>query len=52
MLQKLHCHSPITTTIGYQQNFIQKDADDALDSVLAFEPVQPIHKKKLDMVTL
>lgn len=38
MLQKLYRHSSITTTIGYQQNFIHKDADDALDSVLAFEP--------------
>ena len=39
MLQKLYCHSSITTTIGYQANFIHKDADDALDSVLSFEPV-------------
>lgn len=38
MLQKLYRHSSITTTIGYQSNFIHKDADDALDSVLAFEP--------------
>lgn len=38
MLQKLYRHSSITTTIGYQQNFIHKDADDALDSVLAYEP--------------
>ena len=38
MLQKLYRHSSITTTIGYQQNFIHKDADDALDSVLSFEP--------------
>ncbi len=38
MLQKLYRHSSITTTIGYQSNFIYKDADDALDSVLAFEP--------------
>lgn len=37
MLQKLYRHSSITTTIGYQANFIHKDADDALDSVLAFE---------------
>jgi site-specific recombinase XerD len=38
MLQKLYRHSSITTTIGYQGNFIHKDADDALDVVLAFEP--------------
>ena len=34
MLQKLYRHSSITTTIGYQANFIHKDADDALDSVV------------------
>jgi integrase len=34
MLQKLYRHSSITTTIGYQANFINKDADDALDAVL------------------
>lgn len=38
MLQKLYRHSSITTTIGYQGNFIHKDADDALDAVLSFEP--------------
>lgn len=36
MLQKLYRHSHINTTIGYQQNFIHKDADDALGSVLDF----------------
>jgi len=36
MLQKLYRHSSITTTIGYQANFIHKDADDALDSVISF----------------
>ncbi len=36
MLQKLYRHSHLTTTIGYQGNFIHKDADDALDSVLNF----------------
>lgn len=41
MLQKLYRHSSITTTLGYQANFIHRDADDALDSVLAFEPNQP-----------
>ena len=34
MLQKLYRHSDITTTINYQNNFIYKDADDALDAVL------------------
>jgi len=34
MLQKLYRHSSITTTIGYQGNFIHKDADDALDAVI------------------
>jgi integrase/recombinase XerD len=36
MLQKLYRHSSITTTIGYQANFIHKDADDALDAVITF----------------
>ncbi len=36
MLQKLYRHSSITTTIGYQANFINKTADDALDAVIAF----------------
>jgi integrase/recombinase XerD len=36
MLQKLYRHSSITTTIGYQANFIHKDADDALDAVVSF----------------
>jgi hypothetical protein len=36
----------MTTTIGYQQNFIHKDADDVLDSVLAFEPSKKYKKKK------
>lgn len=34
MLQKLYRHSSITTTIGYQGNFIHRDADEALDAVL------------------
>lgn len=34
MLQKLYRHSDITTTINYQQNFINKDTDDALESVI------------------
>jgi len=36
MLQKLYRHTSITTTIGYQSNFITKDADEALDSVINF----------------
>lgn len=35
-LQKLYRHSSITTTIGYQANFIHKDEDTALDSVINF----------------
>ncbi|WP_075342499.1 tyrosine-type recombinase/integrase [Tenacibaculum agarivorans] len=34
MLQKLYRHSNLKTTIGYQANFIHKDADDALETVL------------------
>lgn len=34
MLQKLYRHSDLKTTINYQANFIHKDADDALLSVL------------------
>jgi integrase len=36
MLQKLYRHSSLTTTILYQSNFIHKDTDDALDSVINF----------------
>jgi integrase/recombinase XerD len=36
MLQKLYRHTDIATTIGYQSSFINKDADDALDAVIAF----------------
>jgi len=32
-LQKLYRHTKIETTIGYQKNFIHKDADEALDAV-------------------
>ena len=35
-LQRLYRHSSITTTIQYQANFIHKDFDDALDSVINF----------------
>jgi len=34
MLQKLYRHSNLKTTIGYQANFIHKEADDALEQVL------------------
>jgi integrase len=36
ILQKLYRHSSITTTINYQANFVHKDFDDALDSVVNF----------------
>lgn len=36
MLQKLYRHSDLKTTLNYQANFIHKDADDALDSVVNF----------------
>ena len=36
MLQKLYRHSSITTTINYQSNFIHKDVDEALDTVINF----------------
>jgi site-specific recombinase XerD len=35
ILQKLYRHSNITTTIGYQSNFSNKDMDDALTVVLS-----------------
>ena len=35
MLQKLYRHSDLKTTINYQANFIHKEADEALDSVVA-----------------
>jgi integrase len=34
MLQKLYRHTDLKTTINYQANFIHKEADDALKSVL------------------
>ena len=34
MLQKLYRHSDVRTTIGYQANFVFKDADDALKTVI------------------
>ncbi len=45
MLQKLYRHSNVSTTIGYQSNFIHKDADDALDAVINKSKTQ---KSKLE----
>ena len=36
MLQRLYRHSSVTTTINHQGNFIHKDADEALESVIDF----------------
>lgn len=36
MLQKLYRHSSLSTTMGYQANFIHKSSDAALDSVINF----------------
>ncbi len=36
MLQKLYRHTSILTTIGYQANFMNKETDEALDSVVNF----------------
>lgn len=36
MLQKLYRHSSITTTINYQSNFMHRESDDALNSVVDF----------------
>lgn len=36
MLQKLYRHSHLSTTIGYQGNFIHKSADEALESIINF----------------
>lgn len=37
LLQKLYRHTSITTTIGYQSSFINKDTDEALESVITFK---------------
>ncbi len=34
MLQKLYRHIDLQTTLNYQANFIHRDTDDALDTVL------------------
>ena len=36
MLQKLYRHTAVTTTIGYQANFIHKETDEALNQVIDF----------------
>tara|TARA_B110000114_G_scaffold179953_1_gene215047 strand:+ start:2812 stop:3126 length:315 start_codon:yes stop_codon:yes gene_type:complete len=36
ILQKLYRHSSVTTTINYHPNFVHKDFDEALDSVVNF----------------
>lgn len=36
MLQKLYRHTSLITTVGYQGNFIHKNADEALDAVINF----------------
>lgn len=36
MLQKLYRHTDLSTTVGYQGNFIHRDADNALNSVLDY----------------
>jgi hypothetical protein len=34
MLQKLYRHSDITTTINYQQSFINRETDSTLEAVI------------------
>lgn len=41
MLQKLYRHSDLKTTINYQANFIHREADEALDSVINFQFFRP-----------
>lgn len=36
MLQKLYRHTSILTTVGYQSNFVNKETDEALNSVINF----------------
>ena len=36
MLQKLYRHTHLSTTIGYQGNFIHKSADEALEAIINF----------------
>lgn len=47
MLQKLYRHSNVSTTIGYQSNFIHKEADDALDTVInSIESIRKISNQE------
>lgn len=46
-LQYLFRHSKLETTEGYMGNFIHKDADEALDKILAFEPSGPYNPTPL-----
>lgn len=36
MLQKFYRHSSITTTMGYQANFVHENEDAALDAIVGF----------------
>jgi integrase len=40
MLQKLYRHTHLSTTIGYQGNFIHKNADAALEAIVGFSKKQ------------
>lgn len=44
--QKLFRHSDIATTIGYMNNFIHKDEDEALDTVVNFKVVNDNKNRK------
>lgn len=48
MLQKLYRHSHVSTTIGYQGNYINKEADDALDAVIGMSKEFLFFKKKME----
>ena len=54
--QKLFHHSDITTTMDYMNNFIHKDGDEALDTVVNFKKntandnSTPKHAKRLNAV--
>lgn len=43
MLQKLYRHSHLSTTIGYQGNFIHATSDNALNEILKFSTGKPDH---------
>ncbi len=45
-LQMLFRHTKLETTEGYMGQFQHKTADDALDSILAFESIKPTHQIK------